>query len=95
VGPPAPFSEALISHWIALGPRDTYGTTIDLELALGRNLPPDRYRVTAILSSDGPNSPSFYNDLVHYPEELAELPFAGWKGTTRSNAVSIEIIPHT
>jgi hypothetical protein len=95
VGPPPPFSEALIAHWIVLGPHYTYGKTIDLGLALGLNPRPDRYRVRAILSSDGPNSPSVYNDLLHYPEELAKLPFAGWKGTTRSNAVSIEIIPHT
>jgi hypothetical protein len=92
VGSPAPFANALISNWIALAPHDTYGTTIDLGLVLGPHPRAGRYEVKVTFSSDGPDSQSVYNDLLHYPQELAALPYPGWKGTAQSNSVSVEIV---
>jgi|GEM_PF-5786575 len=92
LGTPAPFSSALISNWIALAPKYEYGTTLDLDLAFPSKPQPGRYTVRAILSSQGPNSPSMYNDLARYPKELANLPYPGWKGKAVSNWVSITII---
>jgi hypothetical protein len=99
---PAPFPNALISNWTALAPKYKYGTMLSLELALpwkpqpGHHtvwkLQPGRYRVRAILTSDGPSGESVYNDLPHYPNELASLPYPGWKGKAVSNWVSITII---
>jgi hypothetical protein len=101
-GTPAPFPSALISNWVALAPKYKYGTMLNLELALpwkpqpGQHtvckIQPGHYMVRAILSSDGPGGQSVYNDLLHYPNELANLPYPGWKGKAVSNWVSITII---
>ena len=90
-GTPEPFPNVLISNWVALAPHYTYGTIIDFRYELGVNLRPGHYKVKAILSSDGPAA-LVYDDLRHYPEELAALPFPGWKGKVESNWVSIEIV---
>lgn len=86
------FPNVLISNWIALAPHYAYGTTIDLALFLGPDPLPGRYKVKATLSSSGPGDPSTKNDLVHYPKELAALPFPGWKGKAESNWVWVEIV---
>lgn len=101
-GSPSPFPNALISNWIALAPDYKYETMLNLDLAFPWKpqsanhavwkIQPGRYRVRAILTSDGPSSQSVYNDLVHYPNELANLPYPGWKGKAVSNWVSITII---
>lgn len=90
--PPSSFANSLISNWIALAPHYTYATTIDAQSALGSNPRPGLYSIRAVLSSDGPNARSEYNDLLHYPEKLASLPYQGWRGSTKSNWVSVRII---
>ena len=89
---PAPFPNALISNWIALAPKYEYETKVSLELAFPSKPKPGHYAVRAIFTSDGPSSQSVYNDLVHYPSELAALPYPGWKGKAVSNWVSITIV---
>ena len=91
---PVPFPNALISNWIALAPKYKYGTMLGLGLALPGTPKPGHYRVRATLTSDGPSGESVYNDLLHYPNELANLPYTGWKGKAVSNWVSITIIAH-
>lgn len=91
---PAPFPNALISNWIALAPKYKYGTALDLGLALPGMPRPGRYRVRAILSSLGPSGGLYYNDLLHYPKELSDLPYPGWKGKAVSNWVFITIVAH-
>lgn len=92
VGNPDPFPNALIANWIALAPHYSYGTTIDLVDVLGPNSKPGRYKLKASLTSYGPDSASVYNDLLHYPKELSELPYSGWKGTAETNSISIDIV---
>jgi hypothetical protein len=89
---PAPFPNALISNWIALAPKYKYGMMLTLGLALPGKPKPGHYTVRAILSSDGPGAQSVYNDLLHYPNELTNLPYPGWRGKAVSNWVSITII---
>lgn len=89
---PAPFPGALISNWIALAPKYKYGMMLTLGLALPGTPKPGHYRVRAILTSNGPSGESVYNDLLHYPNELASLPYPGWKGKAVSNWVSITIV---
>lgn len=89
---PAPFPNALISNWIALAPKYKYGTMLGLGLAFHSTPRPGRYKVRATLTSLGPSGPLYYNDLVHYPNELANLPYPGWKGKAVSNWISIAII---
>jgi len=91
VGPPKPFPNALTSNWIALPSHYTYGTEVEVAGLLGKCPRPGRYILKASLSSDGPGAETIYNDLLRYPNELAALPFAGWKGKAQSNAISIEI----
>lgn len=89
---PVPFPNALISNWIALPPKYKYGMMLGLGLALPGTPKPGHYRVRAILTSNGPSGESVYNDLLHYPNELASLPYPGWKGKAVSNWVSITIV---
>lgn len=91
-GTPAPFPSALISNWIALAPKYKYGTMLNLDLAFPSTPKPGHYTVRAILTSDGPGGESVYNDLLHYPNELANLPYPGWKGKAVSNWISVTII---
>lgn len=91
-GNPAPFVNALISNWIALAPKYKYGTMFSLDFAFPPTPEPGNYRVRATLTSHGPSGDLYYNDLVHYPDELASLPYAGWNGRTVSNWVWITII---
>lgn len=91
-GTPAPFPTALISNWIALAPKYKYGTMLSLDLAFPSTPKPGHYTVRAILTSDGPGGESVYNDLLHYPNELVNLPYPGWKGKAVSNWISITII---
>lgn len=91
---PVPFPNALISNWIALAPNYRYGMMLTLGLALPGKPKPGRYRIRTILTSDGPSGESVYNDLLHYPNELANLPYPGWKGRAVSNWVSITIVAH-
>lgn len=92
-GTPAPFPNALISNWIALAPKYKYGATLDLGMAFHGNPRPGHYAVRVTLTPGGPSSQSVYNDLLHYPNELANLPYPGWTGKAVSNWVSITIIP--
>jgi hypothetical protein len=91
VGTPAPFSNALISNWVALGPHYTYGTMLDIETAFPPSARAGRYTVRAIFVSGGPAGQSVYNDLLHYPNDLANLPYLGWKGAAKSNWVQVRI----
>ncbi len=91
---PPPFPNALISNWIALAPKYKYGTVLGLDLAFQSSPKPGHYTVRAILTSGGPSGESEYNDLLHYPNELANLPYAGWKGKAVSNWVSVTIIAY-
>lgn len=90
-GAPAPFPDALVSNWIALAPNYRYGMMLNIENALPEPRP-GHYTVRATLTSDGPGSQSVYNDLLHYPKELANLPYPGWRGRVVSNWVSIDIV---
>lgn len=92
VGAPMPFPNALISNWLTLAPNYKYGTMMDLEDAIPSKARPGRYTVRAILTSDGPGAQSVYNDLLHYPDELANLPYPGWKGKAASNWISVNVV---
>jgi hypothetical protein len=90
-GAPDPFPNFLISNWIALAPDYTCSTMIDVPIRWLSSPPPGRYWVKATLSSAGPTTTSHKNDLRQYPNELAALPFPGWRGKTESNSVWIQI----
>jgi hypothetical protein len=91
-GPPEPFPKVLISNWIALAPNSSYGKQTDVWAAFESKPRPGRYKLRAILSSFGPNEDSMNNELRVYPEEVAALPYSGWKGEVDSNWVWIDIV---
>lgn len=97
VAPPDPkdsFASALAKAWIALPAGYSYGTTIEIDSDMFEFLKkPGRYRLRAKYVSLGMDVPLYYNAVAKKPEEMAKLPFAGWKGETEGNSLWIEIGP--
>ena len=84
--------DAVTRSWVPLGPGYSYGSVITINKTefqfLGK---PGQYSVQATYTSLGMEGPLNYNRLAASPEEIKKLPFPSWKGTIKSEPVSITI----
>jgi hypothetical protein len=87
---PDSVATAVLKRWIALPPASSYVSTVDF----GPSPPleaPGRYRIVATYESEGVEAQYWSDCLRATQEEIANLPFAAWKGSVDSNAIWIEV----
>jgi hypothetical protein len=84
--------DAVTRFWLPLRAGYTYSAVIKISGTDYDFLKkPGRYTVRASYTSLGMGEPLNYNRLAASPEDLKKLPFPSWKGTIKSDPVSITI----
>jgi hypothetical protein len=84
--------DAVTKSWVPLAPGYSYGSVIRIDGTEYQFLSkPGQYSVQVTYTSQGMDEPLNYNRLAASPEEIKKLPFPSWKGTIKSDPVSISI----
>ena len=87
-----PLSTELPRYWITLSAKHFYEGEVVLSLAsLKKPKVPGRYLIKGKYSSRGFLPEDINNPLLHYAEELKQLPYEAWVGEVETNPVWIEI----
>jgi hypothetical protein len=87
-----PLASELPRYWIALPPQHFYGGEIVMEASWFEKLRvPGKYRIKGKYSSRGFLARDINNPLVHYAQELEQLPYEAWVGEVETNSVWIEV----
>jgi len=87
-----PLARELPRYWIALPPQHFYGQEVILRAAWFRKLSvPGKYRIQGKYSARGFLAQDINNPLLHYAEELKQLPYEAWVGEVETNSVWIEV----
>jgi len=87
-----PLSGELEKYWIALPPNHFYGTEVVIKPSYFKRLSiPGTYQIRGKYSSRGFLAKDVNNPLLHYAEELKQLPYGAWVGEVETNSVQIEI----
>ena len=86
-----PFENELPRYWIALPPHYFYGREVVMEASWFDLKKPGRYRIQGKYSSRGFLAQDINNPLLHYAQELKQLPYEAWVGSVETNSVWIEI----
>jgi hypothetical protein len=88
------FEKELSRRWVLLPPRHFYGTVIPLDRDSNNHEleEPGTYRLSGRFASGGMLSTANCNDLVGYPEEVAQLPAGSWKGQVDTNTVVVRVV---
>lgn len=87
-----PLANELAKYWIALPPTCFYGGELILGPSDFENLKvPGKYRIQGKYSSRGFLARDINNPLLHYADELKQLPYEAWVGEVETNSVLIEI----
>jgi hypothetical protein len=87
-----PLASELSRDWIALSPQHYYGGDVLLRTSSFEKLRvPGRYRIQGKYSSRGFLAKDINNPLLHYAEELKQLPYEAWVGEVETNSLWIEI----
>jgi hypothetical protein len=87
-----PLSNELPKYWIALPPQHFYGAEVIITpLWYSKLKVPGKYRVEGKYTSRGFLAEDINNPLLHYAEELKQLPFQAWVGEVTTNSISIEV----
>jgi hypothetical protein len=87
---PDSVATAVLKRWIALPPASSYVSTVDFSPSPPLE-EPGRYRIVATYESGGVEAQYWSDCLKATPEEIANLPFAAWKGEVNSNPIWIEV----
>jgi hypothetical protein len=86
-----PLETELPRYWIALPPHHFYGSEVVMEASWFGLKKPGRYRIQGKYSSRGFLAQDINNPLLHYAEELKQLPYEAWDGSVETNSVWIEV----
>ncbi len=86
-----PLVNELPRYWIAIPPHHFYGGDAVMEGSWFDLKKPGRYLIQGNYSSRGFLAQDINNPLLHYAEELKQLPYEAWVGEVQTNSVSIEI----
>ncbi len=87
-----PLASELPRYWIALPPGNFYGGEVVMNSVWFERLRvPGKYRIEGIYSSRGFLARDINNPLVHYAEELKQLPYEAWVGEVKTNSIWIEV----
>jgi hypothetical protein len=87
-----PLASELPRYWIALPPRHFYGQEVAVEATWFSKLSvPGKYRIRGRYNARGFLARDINNPLLHYAEQLKQLPYDAWVGEVETNSVWIEI----
>jgi len=86
-----PLADELPRYWIAIPPRHFYGGEVVMEASWFGLKRPGRYRIQGKYSSRGFLAQDINNPLLHYAQELKQLPYEAWVGSVETNSVWIEV----
>jgi hypothetical protein len=87
-----PLSNELPKYWIALPPQHFYGAEMIITPLWYLKLKvPGKYRIVGKYTSRGFLAEDINNPLLHYAEELKQLPYEAWVGEVATNSVWIEV----
>ncbi|MGA7917815.1 MAG: hypothetical protein WCA00_21445 [Candidatus Acidiferrales bacterium] len=89
-GPPPndDLTKAMLNWVLLLSSGYSFGSVTTLR----SDLAPGSYKVRAVFTSDGIDSGSFYNPLLHHPDEAEKFRPQSWKGDIASNELTIRIV---
>ena len=87
---PDSVATAVMKRWIALPPASSYVSTVDFRPSPPLEAP-GRYRIVATYESGGVAAQYWSDCLKVTQDEVANLPFADWKGSVDSNAIWIDV----
>ncbi len=86
-----PLVSELSRYWIALPPHHFYGGELVMRGSWFDLKKPGKYRIQGRYSSRGFLAQDMNNPLLHYVEELKQLPYRAWDGSVETNSVWIEV----
>jgi len=87
-----PLATELPRYWIALPPQHFYGQEVVMLASWYSKLSvPGKYRIQGKYRSRGFLARSINNPLLHYADELKQLPYEAWVGDVETNSVWIEV----
>lgn len=87
-----PLVSELPRYWISVPTQHFYGGEVWMRaLAFKKLNVPGRYRVQGRYRSRGFLARDINNPLLHYTEELKQLPYKAWVGEVETNSVWIEV----
>jgi hypothetical protein len=87
-----PLLNELPRYWIAIPPQHYYGGDIVMSASSFKKLrTPGKYRIQGRYRSRGFLTRDINNPLLHYEEELKQLPYPAWVGEVETNSIWIEI----
>jgi hypothetical protein len=86
-----PLVNELPRYWIALPPHHFYGGEVVMEASWFDPKKPGRYRIQGKYSSRGFMAQDINNPLLHYAQELKQLPYEAWTGSVETNSLWIEV----
>jgi hypothetical protein len=91
------FEKEMLRRWVLLQPKHFYGTVIPLYRDSNNHEleEPGTYRLRGGFTSGGMLSTASCNELIAYPEEVAQLPAESWKGQVETNTIVIRVITKT
>jgi len=90
-----PLVNELPRYWIAVPPHHFYGGEVVMEASWFRLKKPGRYRIQGKYSSRGFLAQDINNPLLHYAQELKQLPYEAWDGSVETNSVWIDVAGST
>lgn len=84
--------DAVTRSWVPLPPGYSFSSVIKIgETDYEFLKKPGQYAVQASYTSLGMGAPLNYNRLAASPDDINKLPFPSWKGTVKSDPVSVTI----
>lgn len=84
------FANALVRDWISMPPEHFYGAVLELDPASYPELKePGRYRIRGRYVSGGLLAPAYYNRLLAFRNEVAQLPAKSWQGEVDTNSITV------
>jgi hypothetical protein len=87
-----PLVTELPRYWVPLPPKHYYGGVVLMHLSSYKTLKiPGKCRIEGIYRSRGFLAESINNPLLHYAEELRQLPYGAWVGEVKTNSIWLEI----
>lgn len=85
-------AKTFVTNWLTLNKAHYYGTYVYMDpINFPQLRKPGHYRVRAEYYSRGISSVPSWNGGYLKEEDIAKLPFKVWKGTAKSNFVSIQV----
>ena len=86
-----PLVVQLSKYWIALPPHHFYGKQVTIDASWSAGFKSGKYRIQGKYKSQGFLAQNINNPLLHYAQELQQLPFPAWVGEVATNPIWIEL----